>query len=121
MPTGFVYKQIIVIRADLKMGAGKAIVQGAHASILASEKTKRVNPDAWKSWFREGQRKIACKVQSLDDLLQVKSQVERLNVPCEIVADAGLTQLEPGTITALGIGPVLENTIDPVTRNLKLM
>lgn len=117
----FVYKQIIVIRADLKMGAGKAIVQGAHASILASEKAKRVNPDAWKAWFHEGQRKIACKVQSLDDLLQVKREVERLEVPCEIVADAGLTQLEPGTITALGIGPVLEVTIDPVTRHLKLM
>ena len=38
----------------------KSIVQGAHASILASEKTKHVNPDAWKAWFREGQRKIAC-------------------------------------------------------------
>ncbi len=118
---GFEYKQIIVIRADLKMSAGKAIVQGAHASILAAEKVRRASPDAWKAWFHEGQRKIACKVQSLDDLLQLKGQVERLGVPCEIVADAGLTQLEPGTITALGIGPVLETTIDPVTRNLKLM
>jgi PTH2 family peptidyl-tRNA hydrolase len=116
-----VYKQIIVIRADLKMSAGKAIVQGAHASILASEKARRVSPDAWKAWFREGQRKIACKVQSIEELFSIKQQVERLNVPCEIVADAGLTQLEPGTITALGIGPVLETIIDPVTRNLKLL
>nr|MDO8087086.1 peptidyl-tRNA hydrolase Pth2 [Candidatus Sigynarchaeum springense]MDO8116199.1 peptidyl-tRNA hydrolase Pth2 [Candidatus Sigynarchaeota archaeon] len=121
MHIAFVYKQFIVIRADLKMSAGKALVQGAHASILAAEKVRRVSPDTWKAWFNEGQRKIACKVQSLDDLLQLKGQVERLNVPCEIVADAGLTQLEPGTITALGIGPVLETTIDPVTRNLKLL
>ena len=117
----FIYKQIIVMRVDLKMSTGKSIVQGAHASILASEKTKRLAPDTWKSWFNEGQRKIVCKVQSLEELLQVKQQVERLNVPCELVADAGLTELQPGTITALGIGPVLEQTVDPVTRTLKLM
>jgi len=117
----FEYKQILVIRADLKMGVGKSIVQGAHASILASEKTKRLDPDTWKAWFHEGQRKIVCKVHSLEDLLQIKQQVERLDIPCELVADAGLTQLEPGTVTALGIGPVLEKTVDPITRTLKLM
>nr|MDO8114796.1 peptidyl-tRNA hydrolase Pth2 [Candidatus Sigynarchaeota archaeon] len=117
----FIYKQIIVIRTDLKMSTGKSIVQGAHASILASEKTKRLMPDTWRAWFSEGQRKIVCKVQSKEELFRIKADVERLNVPCEIVADAGLTELEPGTITALGIGPALETTIDPVTRTLKLM
>jgi PTH2 family peptidyl-tRNA hydrolase len=103
------------------MSPGKKVVQGAHASLMASEKAKKQAPDIWKAWYREGQRKIACKIESLDAMLELKSIVERANIPCDIVADAGLTELEPGTITALGIGPALATTIDPITKDLKLL
>ena len=38
-----------------------------------------------------------------------------------MVHDAGLTQLEPGTATCLGIGPAPSNMIDLVTGGLKLL
>ena len=78
-------------------------------------------PDAWNAWYKEGQRKIACKVNSREVLFKIKAQVEQKNLPCAIVSDAGLTQLEPGTVTALGIGPVEESLVNPITGNLKLL
>lgn len=117
----FTYKQVIVIRTDVQMSTGKKVVQGAHASILASEKARQVMPDAWNAWYNEGQRKIACKVDSKEALFTLKARAEALNIPCAIVADAGLTQLPPGTVTALGMGPVPDNVIDPITGDLKLL
>jgi len=102
------------------MSTGKAVVQGAHASVLASEKVRRLMPSVWHAWFNEGQRKIACKVASEDDLLAIKAKAEKSGIPAALVRDAGLTELEPGTITALGLGPTLESDMDPVTGGLKL-
>ena len=43
------------------------------------------------------------------------------NFPCSIIQDAGLTQLEPGTITVVAIGPGRTDDIDKITGNLKLL
>ena len=68
----FKFKQVIIIRSDLGMGKGKTVVQGAHASIMASEKAKIQVPSVWKSWFNEGQRKIACKIQGKEEIFKIR-------------------------------------------------
>ena len=44
-----------------------------------------------------------------------------LGVVAEVIADAGRTQIEPGSLTVLGIGPAPKSVIDGITGNLKLL
>jgi len=44
------YKQTIVIRADLKMGKGKIGGQCSHASVSAYERIRKSDPDIARAW-----------------------------------------------------------------------
>ncbi|MCX8198020.1 MAG: peptidyl-tRNA hydrolase Pth2 [Candidatus Micrarchaeota archaeon] len=113
-------KQAIVMRADLRMGKGKAAAQAAHASILAYLQSLKRNPELCAKWLQEGQKKVVLKVKSQEELLALYDAM-RKEVPCALVSDAGLTQLEPGSITCFGAGPADEKKIDKHLGNLKLL
>ncbi len=113
-------KQVIIVRKDLKMGKGKLCTQIAHASVAALLKTMRVNRNWVEKWMKEGQKKIVLKISSEEELLNIYKEVSK-ELPAEIIRDAGLTQLEPGTITAIGIGPAPDEMVDRYTSHLKLL
>jgi PTH2 family peptidyl-tRNA hydrolase len=115
------FKQVIVVRKDLKMGIGKTSAQAAHAAVLAVEECKRVHSAWLGSWFAEGQPKIVVKVNTLDELLWIKTDAKKSNLPVVIVEDKGLTQIPEGTLTCLGIGPAPSNLVDKITNKLKLL
>jgi PTH2 family peptidyl-tRNA hydrolase len=112
------FKQCIVIREDLKLSSGKLAVQVAHAAILAMERAEK---NVVRDWKEEGQRKIVLKVPTLQDLFRLREDAERANVACAIVIDAGLTEIPPGTATALGLGPARATMLDKITGKLKLV
>lgn len=112
------YKQCIVIRTDLNLSAGKTAVQAAHASILSYEQTKRGDR---ANWLRSGQKKVALRVKSLEDLYLIRDEAKQLGFPFAIVSDAGLTEVPPGTVTSLGIGPSKSTELDKITGDLKLL
>lgn len=114
-------KQVIIVRKDLRMGSGKLAAQVAHAAILASEKARNKNFDWFKEWFNVGQPKIILKVNSLNELEKIHKLGQFNNLSPAIVIDAGLTQLDPGTATCVGIGPAPANLIDKITGGLKLL
>lgn len=114
-------KQVIVIRNDLGMGKGKLAAQVGHASVLGAENVRKSNTDWFNDWVAGGQGKIVVKVTSLKQLEEVKKHAFTLNLPCSEVTDAGHTQLSPGTITCISIGPAPEEIIDKVTGDLKLL
>ncbi len=103
------------------MSVGKKVAQGCHASVIAVENARKMNPAVLAAWGNEGQRKIALKVGSEEDLIDLYQRAKSMHLPCSIIQDAGLTQLEPGTKTAVGIGPALAGEIDKITKTLKLL
>jgi PTH2 family peptidyl-tRNA hydrolase len=113
-----VYKQVILVREDLKLPKGKMAAQVAHAaveSVLRSDKEKVL------SWRAEGMPKIVLGVKDLKEIqdFQVKAKKEKL--VASLITDAGRTVVEPGTVTCLGIGPDKEEKIDKLTKDLKLI
>jgi len=70
--------------------------------------------------MKEGQRKIVLKVNSEDELLRKEREAKEAGIPSALISDMGLTELPPGTITALGIGPAPEMMIDKITGSLPL-
>ncbi len=116
-------KQVIVIRTDIKMGKGKLAVQVAHAAVEAvfrcmeSERCRE-----WlEVWRKSSQKKIVVKVESLSKLLELKDRAEELSIPYALITDAGLTQLPPGTVTGLGLGPAPSALLDSITGSLPLL
>jgi PTH2 family peptidyl-tRNA hydrolase len=112
------YKQSIVLRGDLKLTKGKAAAQAAHASLLSYERAAM-----WvkKGWKKQGQKKVVLKVNSLEELHKLKAEADKRRLPSAIIKDAGLTEIPPGTVTAIGIGPASAEQIDRITKHLKLL
>lgn len=117
----FTYKQVIAVRTDLGMSRGKIAVQVAHGSVSSAEQARVLKQDIWKAWLREGQKKVAVKVSSEEELIELKRKAVSHSLPHALIRDAGMTELPPGTITVLGIGPANSEIIDEVTGDLKLL
>lgn len=114
------YKQVIILRRDLKMSAGKAAAQAVHAAVTALEEARRHYPRWVEEWFKQGQKVVVLGVNSLNELLNLKNKAEELKLPAALIVDAGRTELKSGTITAVGIGPAPSRIIDLITGKLKL-
>lgn len=112
------YKQVIIVRKELKLGVGKIASQVAHAAIGAM---KKVDDEIVEKWGAEGSKKVVLKVNNLKELKETENKLKKAEISYFLVKDAGLTQLKAGTITALGIGPVREKEIDKITGKLKLL
>jgi peptidyl-tRNA hydrolase, PTH2 family len=113
-------KLVIVARKDLKLSAGKLAAQVGHAAVDCALKAKRHQPDAFDAWYEEGQKKVVVKADSERALFEIKLAAERAGLTTALIADAGHTELAPGTITVLGIGPASEALVQKVTGHLPL-
>lgn len=104
------------------MKVGKKCAQACHASLSAADLVRSKNPNILNDWKKfSGQRKIVLKISSEADMRKLYYDVINDGISAYLVADAGLTQLEPGTVTALGIGPDLTVKIDKFCKDLKLL
>jgi len=111
-------KQAIVVRTDIGMGKGKLAAQAAHASLSAYEKA---DDRARKRWKNGGQKKVVLKASSERDVYELSEIADHEGLANAVIRDAGHTQLEPGTVTALAVGPAEEDAVDRVTGDLSLL
>jgi PTH2 family peptidyl-tRNA hydrolase len=110
-------KQAIAVRTDLGMGTGKLAAQVAHASLNAYDDADESTGREWRSG---GAKKIVLKASGESQLRELAETARRERLPHALVTDAGHTQLEPGTVTALAVGPGEEHLVDRVTGDLSL-
>ena len=112
------YKQVILVRDDLKLPKGKMAAQVAHASV---ETVMKADQGVVQKWRCEGMMKVVLKVKDEKELLSLHRQAEYHGLISAIITDAGHTVVEPGTLTVCGIGPALASRIDEVTGHLQLL
>ena len=112
------YKQVILVREDLKLPKGKMSAQVAHASLEAALKSDKKIVAGWRE---SGAKKVVLKVKDEKEMLKLREMAEDAGLKSVLITDAGHTVVEPGTKTCLGIGPDDEKKIDAITGKLKIM
>lgn len=114
------YKMVLVVRDEMgvKMGKGKTAAQVAHAAVMC---TLLSDERKVSRWMFGGQKKVVLRCNSLAELEVLELRARELGLTCVKIRDMGLTQLDPHTVTCLGIGPEKGEKIDEVTGYLKLL
>lgn len=113
-------KQAIVFRADLKIGKGKIAAHAGHAAVVGYRAVEQRNPKAANEWLESGQKKVVLKVKDEKELVSLFERISG-RIPSEIIRDAGMTQVQPGTVICLVIGPWKDDEIDRYTKDFKLL
>ncbi|XP_044979436.1 probable peptidyl-tRNA hydrolase 2 isoform X2 [Hordeum vulgare subsp. vulgare] len=114
-------KMVLVVRQDLKMGAGKIASQCAHAATGLYADLLASNRVLLRQWEQFGQAKIVLTCKNQQEMNRIKETAEYRGIPTFIVADAGRTQVVAGSKTVLAVGPGRKADIDSVTGKLRLL
>lgn len=114
-------KLSVAVRTDLGMGRGKIAAQVGHAAVMSLERVRVSHPGWASEWLDSGQAKVVVRAGGPKELHGLKMRAIDLGVPWSEVADAGRTQVGPGTVTCIGFGPAPAPAVDRVTGELRLL
>ncbi|KAL3633481.1 hypothetical protein CASFOL_022243 [Castilleja foliolosa] len=114
-------KMVLVVRQDLKMGAGKIASQCAHAATGMYSELMQSHRSLLRQWELCGQAKIVVTCKSQQEMNKLKDAAESIGLPTFMVADAGRTQVSAGSKTVLAIGPGNKSAVDSVTGKQRLL
>lgn len=111
-------KQVMIVRTDLKMRKGKIAAQCCHGAIGAYKKSPA---DKIRKWENEAYAKVVLKVQTLEELTELKKLADKKGIANYLVVDAGRTQIPTSSVTVLALGPDEDKILDELTGDLKLL
>lgn len=118
------FKMVFVVNMELEMGRGKQCAQVAHAALgLFLDIQFSTNDDdiaKLQQWLIDGQKKIVLKGTNLGEINRLKSEATAARLPNHLVADAGHTQISPGSKTVLAIFGSNQE-LDSITGSLRLL
>jgi len=116
------YKMVFVANSRLGMGVGKLAAQVGHA-VLALYRYLESHQDQMaglREWESRGAKKVVLRGNNTQHLLDLKQKALELHLANILVHDAGRTQIDPGSLTVLGLFG-LGKEVDIVTGKLKLL
>ena len=116
-------KLVCLVREDLGMGVGKVAAQVAHGALAAHRSALRLagGEALVREWQEAGEPIIVLKVADMAQLQELLSEAEARGLPTCRVADAGRTEVAPGSVTVGTVGPAAIEAVDGVTGSLSLL
>ena len=117
-PSGFTWKMALVVNTSVRMGKGKVAAQVAHAAVTGVAAAPRGAVSAWTS---VGSPKIVLRCSGEPALLALAGAARAAHLPVAVVRVEGPPQVEPGTLTAVAVGPGEAAAVDAVTGGLQLL
>lgn len=109
----------LIVRKDLKLSTGKTAVQCSHAAVNCALLARKNEPRIMERWQASGARKICLSIDDLTSMKILLGKAKSAGLITHLVKDAGHTEVSPGTVTVLGIGPAPRNSINALTTELK--
>lgn len=107
---------VFLINSDLKMGKGKICAQVGHAALSLWLKNEK-NPFL-TLWEHQGRRTLAFS-GTLQQIRDAEKEGARAGFITTHIRDAGRTQIAPGSMTCVAIGPLPFRTASSLFKNLK--
>ncbi|KAJ1454081.1 peptidyl-tRNA hydrolase PTH2-domain-containing protein [Pelagophyceae sp. CCMP2097] len=117
-------KLVIVVRSGLGMSVGKVAAQCCHAALAAQRALVLKDPELAARWEESGEATIVLSSPKSADAAwfeKTQASARAAGLVSESVADAGRTEVEPGTITVLAVGPDFASNVDKITSKLALL
>lgn len=106
-------KLLLIVNGQLKMGKGKICAQvghgviGAYRQIKESARFHQESRLRLQRWENIGEAKIAVKAKNLQEMLDIKSKLEKLGTRINtfLVQDTQNNNIETRSKTVLAVGP----------------
>lgn len=109
----------LIVRKDLSLSTGKTAVQCAHAAVACTLAARKTQARLVERWSQSGSRKVCLQIEDLAGMRRLCGQAQSAGMVTHLVKDAGLTEVSPGEITVLGIGPAPRRSLDAICGDLK--
>ncbi len=109
----------VIVNSSLRMSAGKIASQVGHAVLEAVRITNRnkLGQINYRRWLQCGEPIVVLKAPQ-DRLTQIINSNSSICLP---IRDAGRTQVEPGSLTAVGCRIIDKEYVPTIIKELKLL